>query len=170
MRARRVSPTASKAVAASRSKPRHARPSARRSDARALHSFLGASDCSFATAHAEGTDAGKLERSKTLFSARHEGLSSSLLRARSLETFKNPSSSPYFKRRARNWRARWLRVNALASRPGRSRFAACVRAFATRGCVRGGLSRWASGVAWPSAFLGPVSLFNARGGVQSLRS
>jgi len=29
--------------------------------------FLGASDCSFATAHAEGTDAGELERSKTLF-------------------------------------------------------------------------------------------------------
>jgi hypothetical protein len=40
-------------------------------------------------------------------------------------------------------------VNALASRPGRSRFAACVRAFAAMDCVRGGLSRWASGVDWP---------------------
>ena len=34
-------------------------------------------------------------------------------------------------------------MNALALRPGRSRFAACVRRFATRGCVRGSLARWA---------------------------
>ena len=61
-------------------------------------------------------------------------------------------TSLYFKRRARNWRARRLRVNALAPRPGRSRFAACVRRFAARGCVRGGLARWASAVAWPSAW------------------
>jgi hypothetical protein len=55
----------------------------------------------------------------------------------------------YFKRRARNWRACRLRVNALASRLGRSRLAACVRAFATRGCVRGGLLEWARGeVCW----------------------
>ena len=40
-------------------------------------------------------------------------------------------------------------MNALASRPGRSRFAACVRRFAARGCVRGGLSRWASGMLGP---------------------
>ena len=39
------------------------------------------------------------------------------------------SAQDYFKRRARNWRACRLRVNALASRPGRSRFAACVRAL-----------------------------------------
>ena len=51
-----------------------------------------------------------------------------------------------------NLARRKLRVNALASRPGRSRFAACVRRFATKGCVRGGLSGWASAVAWPSAW------------------
>ena len=39
----------------------------------------------------------------------------------------------YFKRRARTWRASKLRVNALASRPGRSRFAACVRPFCRKG-------------------------------------
>ena len=61
------------------------------------------------------------------------------------------NASPYFKRRARNWRVERLRVNALAPRPGRSRFAACVRRFAARGCVRGGLSRWASGMLGPSA-------------------
>jgi hypothetical protein len=43
-------------------------------------------------------------------------------------------------------------VNALASRLGRSRFARRVRAFATRGCVRGGLLGWASGAAWPGAW------------------
>lgn len=43
----------------------------------------------------------------------------------------------YFKRRARNGRARWFRVNALAHRPGRSRFSACVRAFATGRCAPG---------------------------------
>ena len=61
---------------------------------------------------------------------------------------------PYFKRRARNWRAARFRVNALASRPGRSRFAAGARRFATRGCVRGGLAGWARGevppVLWPT--------------------
>ena len=62
------------------------------------------------------------------------------------------SAQDYFKRRARDWRACRLRVNALATRPGRSRFAACVRRFATRVCVRGGVSGWASGVAWPSAW------------------
>ena len=41
-------------------------------------------------------------------------------------------------------------MNALASRPGRSRFAACVRRFATRGWVREGLPGWASGAALPS--------------------
>ena len=58
----------------------------------------------------------------------------------------------YFKRRARNWRACRFRVNAPASRPGRSRFAACVGRFAARGCVREGLWGWASGVAWPGAW------------------
>ena len=58
-------------------------------------------------------------------------------------------SDHYFTRRARNWRASKLRVNALASRPGRSRLAACVRRFATRGCVRRGLSGWARGAACP---------------------
>ena len=60
-------------------------------------------------------------------------------RARRLSV-RTPSVQDYFKRRARNWRARRFRVNALAPRPGRSRFAACVRRFATRGCVHGGLS------------------------------
>ena len=45
-------------------------------------------------------------------------------------------------------------MNALAQRPGRSRFAACVRRFATRGCAREGLSGWARGevlpVRWPT--------------------
>jgi hypothetical protein len=45
-------------------------------------------------------------------------------------------------------------VNALASWLGRSRFAACVRRFATRGCVRGGLAGLASGevppALWPT--------------------
>ena len=58
--------------------------------------------------------------------------------------------------RARNWRARRFRVNALASQPGRSRFAACVRRFATRVCVRGGLPcfnlGWARGEAPPSTW------------------
>jgi len=58
--------------------------------------------------------------------------------------------------RARNWRASRFRVNALATRPQtkitRSCFAACVRRFAARGCVRGGLAGWASGVARPSAW------------------
>jgi hypothetical protein len=58
----------------------------------------------------------------------------------------------YFKRRARKRRADRFRVNALASRPGRSRFAACVRAFATRGCVRGGLAGWVSAMAWPGVW------------------
>ena len=40
-------------------------------------------------------------------------------------------------------------MHALASRPGRSRFAACVRRFATSGCVCGGLLGWASAVVWP---------------------
>jgi hypothetical protein len=70
----------------------------------------------------------------------------SRVRRRSVRT---ASVQDYFKRRARNWRARRLRVNALALRPGRSRFAACVRRFAARGCVRGGLSRWASGMLGP---------------------
>ena len=43
-----------------------------------------------------------------------------------------------------------FRMSALAFRPGRSRCAACVRAFATRGCARGGLLGWASGEAGPS--------------------
>ena len=51
--------------------------------------------------------------------------------------------------RARNWRARRFRVNAPASRPGRSRFAARLRRFATRVCVCGGLWRWARGAACP---------------------
>jgi hypothetical protein len=72
-------------------------------------------------------------------------------RARRLSV-RTASVQDYFKRRARNWRARRLRVNALASRPGRSRFAACARAILTRGCVRGGLSGWASGVARPGAW------------------
>ena len=62
------------------------------------------------------------------------------------------SAWDYFKRRARNWRADRLRVNALASWLGRSRFARRVRAFATRGCVRGGLLGWASGEVRPSAW------------------
>ena len=62
------------------------------------------------------------------------------------------SAQDYFKRRARNWRACRLRVNALASRLGRSRFARRVRAFATRGCVRGGLLGWASGEVRPSVW------------------
>jgi hypothetical protein len=45
-------------------------------------------------------------------------------------------------------------VNDLAHRPGRSRFAPCVRRFATRVCVRGGLSEWARGevlpMRWPT--------------------
>jgi hypothetical protein len=64
------------------------------------------------------------------------------------------SVQDYFKRRARNWRARRLRVNALALRPGRSRFAARARAFATRGLrVRRsrGVGQWRGAAsAWPT--------------------
>ena len=83
---------------------------------------------------------------------RGEGVSRSLRESEANSPVRNPFRSDYFKRRARNWRASRFRVNALASRPGRSRFAACVRAFATRGCVREGLSGWASAVASPSAW------------------
>ena len=41
-----------------------------------------------------GLDAGELERSRTLVPSRHKGLSSSLLRARSLETFKTRPALP----------------------------------------------------------------------------
>jgi hypothetical protein len=81
-----------------------------------------------------------------------EGVSRSLSESEANSPVRNPFRSPYFKRRARNWRASRLRVNALASRPGRSRFAACVRRFATRACVHEGLSGWASGGARPSAW------------------
>jgi len=80
------------------------------------------------------------------------GVSRSLRESEANSPVRNRFRSPYFKRRARHWRADWFRVNALASRPGRSRFAACVRAFATSGCVCGGLSGWASAAAWPSAW------------------
>jgi len=39
-----------------------------------------------------------------------------------------------------------------APRSGRSRFAACVRPFSTRGCVRGGLAGWARGEVSPSTW------------------
>ncbi len=68
----------------------------------------------------------------------------------------------YFKRRARNWRASRLRVNALASRPGRSRFAACARRFGTRGCAPGGLAGWPRGEA-RTAPSGRRRGFRARG-------
>jgi hypothetical protein len=83
---------------------------------------------------------------------RAEGVSRSLRESEANSPVRNPSRSDYFKRRARNWRASRFRVNALAYRPGRSRFAACVRRFATRFCVRGGLLEWASAVAWPGAW------------------
>ena len=83
---------------------------------------------------------------------RAEGVSRSLREPEANSPVRNPFRSDYFKRRARNWRASRLRVNALASRPGRSRFAACVRRFVARGCVRGGLAGWASAVASPSAW------------------
>ena len=81
------------------------------------------------------------------------GVSHSLRESEANSPVRNLFRPPYFKRRARNWRAERFSVNALTSRPGRSRLAACARAFAARGCVCGGLSRWASAVAWPSAWL-----------------
>ena len=56
------------------------------------------------------------------------------------------SGSLYFKRRPRKRLAERFRVNALASRPGRSRFAACVRALrqgvACEAVSRGGPAQW----------------------------
>jgi hypothetical protein len=83
---------------------------------------------------------------------RTRGVSRSRRESEANAGVRNPFRPPYFKRRARNWRAERFRVNALASQPGRSRFARRVRAFAARGCVRGGLWGWASGVARPSAW------------------
>ena len=83
---------------------------------------------------------------------RGEGVSRSLRESEANSLVRNLFRSPYSKRRARNWRACRFRVNALAWRPGRSRFAARVRRFAARGCVRGGLAGWASGEAWPGAW------------------
>ncbi len=81
-----------------------------------------------------------------------EGVFRSLRESEANSPVRNLFRSPYFKRRARNRRASRLRVNAPATWPGRSRFAARVRAFAAGGCVRGGLSWWVSAVAWPSAW------------------
>ena len=81
-----------------------------------------------------------------------EGISRSLRESEANSPVRNPFRSDYFKRRPRKRLADRLRVNALASRPGRSRLAACVRLFATRGCVRGGLLGWASGEVRPSVW------------------
>ena len=100
-------------------------------------------------------------RSRTGSPAHHEGSSSPLclLEPTTCSTPVQHALLPISGRRpcetdgrARNWRAERFRVSALATRPGRSRFAACVRRFATRGCVRKGLSGWASGLAWPSVW------------------
>jgi hypothetical protein len=80
---------------------------------------------------------------------RAEGASRSLGEPNPNSPVRNPSSPGYFKRRPRKRRTERFRVNALALQPGRSRLAACVRAFGTRGCVRGGLLWWASAVARP---------------------
>jgi len=69
-----------------------------------------------------------------------------------LTTLRKPRRPRETGESARNRRAERLRVNSLASRPGRSRFAARVRRFATRGCERGGLARWAREVTSPSAW------------------
>jgi hypothetical protein len=99
-----------------------------------------------------------LERAGTLIPAHHEGSSSPLCLLEPTTCSKPVQHSllPISGRRpretdgrARNRRAERFRVNALASRLGRSRFAACVLRFLARGWVRGGLSRCAGGVAWP---------------------
>jgi hypothetical protein len=60
----------------------------------------------------------------------------------------------YFKRRAQHWRARRFRVNAPGPTAGAFAFCGVRTRFATRGCVRGGLSGWARGevrwVRWPT--------------------
>ena len=105
---------------------------------------------------------GELKRSGTLIPVRHDGSSSPLcsLDPASRSKPAQPALLPISGRRPRkaDGRARKrladrVRVNDLASRPQteitRSRFPACLRRFATRGCVRRGLSRWASAVARP---------------------
>ena len=118
-----------------------------------------------------------------------EGVSRSLRESEANSPVRNPFRSDYFKRRARNWRADRFRVNALATRPGRSRFAACAYALLRqgvacakvsgrgpagwRGRVPGRPSRACSRIVSPCIerpFRGRVSLLNAHGRVMSLRS
>ena len=102
-----------------------------------------------------GLKFGQVVRAGTLIPTHHAGSSSPLC---TLEPTGRPK--PVQPALLQEARAKLARQQVQSERPGLAApnsnhafaFAACVRRFVTRSWVREGLSGWASGLAWPSAW------------------